>query len=601
MAISTNPFLPYPERVRHQNPLLPVAYAEDIQGGRRVVANLTELYALSGESVKLQEQVTIVYVTDQNADYKLINLANAGNSSGWLRIIGSLPLSGLTDIFVPYNGANKDVNLAQYYITAGAGYLGQTFQSLGHFGGVGNTDAGGIRVGGYNNFLYYAPPDMGTPFGIMSFAGTDNDAGYVGIQHYWSSIGGTRNLSISANGELSFAAGNFERLRIKNNGLLGTFDYSSGYTNNSFIQKGYAIATFEPVIAASDATKYWRGDKTWQTLLDGGGKIVSSLLPSYVDDVVEVANFASLPVTGEMGKIYITIDNNKVYRWGGSVYIELVSSPGSTDAVPEGSINLYYHDYLVAAYSDTHYYPLSSNPAGYLTSFTETDPTVPAYAKTLSAFSVIKTSGDSVWHPLEDQRVGTAYSPTWAGGTFNGALVSAYNTGVGGLGVTANSFGKTLISNNRSNAQAETDIININGTAPFAIGGFRFITVSTGGTETVMLNMNGSTNNAEFVGNVYSTGFFQTSQRELKTDIAEYNDDALSLINKLKLNKFKFKNKLSEEHIGFIVDEVDGINDDILNTDKTAINKDNLIAQLTRAVQQLSEELGDVKCQLGIV
>lgn len=62
--------------------------------------------------------------------------------------------------------------------------------------------------------------------------------------------------------------------------------------------------------------------------LAGDGKIPSSQLPSYVDDVVEVANYAALPVTGETGKLYITLDNNKVYRWGGSVYVEVAANNG---------------------------------------------------------------------------------------------------------------------------------------------------------------------------------------------------------------------------------------------------------------------------------
>jgi len=78
--------------------------------------------------------------------------------------------------------------------------------------------------------------------------------------------------------------------------------------------------------------------------LDGTGKVPSSQLPSYVDDVLEYANQASLPVSGESGKIYITLNNNKVYRWSGSVYVEIVATPGSTDSVTEGSTNLYYTD-----------------------------------------------------------------------------------------------------------------------------------------------------------------------------------------------------------------------------------------------------------------
>lgn len=76
--------------------------------------------------------------------------------------------------------------------------------------------------------------------------------------------------------------------------------------------------------------------------LDGSGKIAAAQLPSYVDDVLEVSNFASLPATGETGKIYITTDTNNEYRWSGSTYIQIVASPGTTDAVPEGTTNKYF-------------------------------------------------------------------------------------------------------------------------------------------------------------------------------------------------------------------------------------------------------------------
>lgn len=76
--------------------------------------------------------------------------------------------------------------------------------------------------------------------------------------------------------------------------------------------------------------------------LDGSGLIPSSLLPSYVDDVIEAANLAALPATGETGKIYVALDSGKIYRWSGSAYIEISASPGSSDAVSEGSVNLYF-------------------------------------------------------------------------------------------------------------------------------------------------------------------------------------------------------------------------------------------------------------------
>ena len=76
--------------------------------------------------------------------------------------------------------------------------------------------------------------------------------------------------------------------------------------------------------------------------LDGSTKIASTYLPSYVDDVLEYANLAAFPGTGETAKIYVALDTNKTYRWSGSAYVEISPSPGSTDSVTEGSTNLYF-------------------------------------------------------------------------------------------------------------------------------------------------------------------------------------------------------------------------------------------------------------------
>ena len=62
--------------------------------------------------------------------------------------------------------------------------------------------------------------------------------------------------------------------------------------------------------------------------LNASTKIDSTYLPSYVDDVIEVANFAALPVTGESGKIYITLDSNLIYRWSGTIYVQVASGGG---------------------------------------------------------------------------------------------------------------------------------------------------------------------------------------------------------------------------------------------------------------------------------
>lgn len=60
--------------------------------------------------------------------------------------------------------------------------------------------------------------------------------------------------------------------------------------------------------------------------LDSSGKVPSSQLPSYVDDVLEYDNKSAFPGTGEEGKIYVAKDTNLTYRWSGSDYREISQS-----------------------------------------------------------------------------------------------------------------------------------------------------------------------------------------------------------------------------------------------------------------------------------
>ena len=57
-----------------------------------------------------------------------------------------------------------------------------------------------------------------------------------------------------------------------------------------------------------------------------GGVIPSQYLPSYVDDVLEYASKSAFPESGEAGKIYVALDTNLTYRWGGSSYVEISPS-----------------------------------------------------------------------------------------------------------------------------------------------------------------------------------------------------------------------------------------------------------------------------------
>jgi hypothetical protein len=65
--------------------------------------------------------------------------------------------------------------------------------------------------------------------------------------------------------------------------------------------------------------------------------------------VLEFDNIDIFPNPGESAKIYISQTTGKSYRWAGTGYAEITNSPGSTDAVPEGSVNLYHTTARAAA------------------------------------------------------------------------------------------------------------------------------------------------------------------------------------------------------------------------------------------------------------
>ncbi len=103
--------------------------------------------------------------------------------------------------------------------------------------------------------------------------------------------------------------------------------------------------------------------------LDSGGKVPSTQLPSFVDDVLEYANFAALPGTGTSGIIYVTMDTNLTYRWSGSSYTEISQSL----ALGETSATAYRGDRGKTAYD--HSQLLAANPHGTTFALIATRPT----------------------------------------------------------------------------------------------------------------------------------------------------------------------------------------------------------------------------------
>lgn len=116
----------------------------------------------------------------------------------------------------------------------------------------------------------------------------------------------------------------------------------SQFTNNVGFLTGITSTQVTTALGFTPETTANRNAVNGYAGLDSSGLVPSSLLPSYVDDVLEYANLAAFPGTGTAGKIFVALDSGKTYRWSGSAYVEISASPGSTDAVTEGATNLYF-------------------------------------------------------------------------------------------------------------------------------------------------------------------------------------------------------------------------------------------------------------------
>lgn len=109
-------------------------------------------------------------------------------------------------------------------------------------------------------------------------------------------------------------------------GFIAVTAVAQGETAQLVLQDGSLLPQSTFQAAGSYVTTSQMGAASGVATLDANGFVPSSQLPSYVDDVIEAANFAALPAEGEGGKIYVTLDDNKTYRWGGSAYAEISAS-----------------------------------------------------------------------------------------------------------------------------------------------------------------------------------------------------------------------------------------------------------------------------------
>jgi hypothetical protein len=135
--------------------------------------------------------------------------------------------------------------------------------------------------------------------------------------------------------------------------MTGAFGSASGVDLTSYVNTSQT-GEFAPSgnYVTTSQTGAFAPSGNYVTIVDG--HIPSQYLPSYVDDIEEFDTTGHLyEHSGERGHIYLVSGCNSFWRWGGSQYVEIFGSPGTSDGLVEGITNLYFTAERSAGYVTT--------------------------------------------------------------------------------------------------------------------------------------------------------------------------------------------------------------------------------------------------------
>ena len=224
-----------------------------------------------------------------------------------------------TSNLVPYTGANKDVNIGAYYFETSQGFKKTGGTSNQFLMADGNTNTYGTTAGtvAEGNHTHTFTSITSKPTTLSGYGITDG----INTSDVVTTATANKILKLDANAKLPASiTGNAD-----GNAATAT-KLQTARTINGVNFDGSANITINAIDSTARIASSEKGAINGVATLDSTGKVPSSQLPSYVDDVLEYANLASFPATGESGKIYIAIDTNLTYRWGGSSYVVMSSS-----------------------------------------------------------------------------------------------------------------------------------------------------------------------------------------------------------------------------------------------------------------------------------
>ena len=370
--------------------------------------------------------------------------AATGSWTGELKTIDAL-YDGLTiAYFLPYNGSgDATLNLTlKNNVTTGAincYYKGNarltthyiagdmiimTYWSAGaiKIAGTATTDARWIAQADYNSNTTYSAMSKAEAWTGTATNSRVMRADY--LKQILANLGGT-GLTLTHNATDGIV------LNHDNYVTAGTVGTSSA-TSGSTIAIPYVTYNAQGHITTTGThTHTVTGFLTSSSSLDASkltGTVPTSVLPSYVDDVLEYTAKANFPATGEEGKIYVDKTTNLTWRWGGSAYVEISPSLaiGSTAST---------------AAKGNHTHTVSHTPAGTVTVTTNATTNKTATVAPASSGTATYTPAGTVSQPTftgtqgsvsvskSYTPAGTVAAPSFTGTKATGLTVSPASSG----------------------------------------------------------------------------------------------------------------------------------------------------------------------------
>ena len=307
-------------------------------------------------------KVATITITDKNGTTTATIKDGEGSESGETNTIESISVNGVNvpvdenknvDIKVPsIEGLTKDADLAAVAKSGSYNDLTNTpaIPSVGN--GTITVNQNGTKVGEFstNQSTNTAINLTNTTYDVA----TSSKLGLV--------KSGT-DITVDSSGNVSVNDDSHNHIISNVDGLQIALDGKAA-SSHTHDDRYYTESEIDTKLNSKLNTSL-KGSANGLAELDANGKVPSSQLPSYVDDVIEgylsggkfyKESAHTTEIIGETGKIYIDLITNKTYRWSGSTFVVV----SETLALGETSSTAYRGDRGKIAYD--HSQKTSGNP-----------------------------------------------------------------------------------------------------------------------------------------------------------------------------------------------------------------------------------------------